>query len=212
MKYKQLTREQRYAIYLGLKAGMTLTAIARQIGVSVSTVSREVRRNTNKYGHYIFEQACELAQVRKERSCANRRIPAHVVKQALSLLLEKDWSPQQISGFLRPMGILISHETIYSLIRQDTTGELRSHTRHGMKYRRHIKVRKATKATNIPNRTSIHMRPPEADGTRFGDWELDLVVGKGQCNALVTLTERSTNFLLMGFVLDKRPATVAHQV
>ena len=39
-KYNQLSREQRYAIYLGLQAGMTKTAIARQIGRSISTVCR----------------------------------------------------------------------------------------------------------------------------------------------------------------------------
>lgn len=128
------------------------------------------------------------------------------------MLVGKDWSPQQISGYLRRLGVFISHEKIYSLIREDPTGQLRAHTRHGMKYRRHLKVRKPTKATNIPNRVSIHERPPEADGTRFGDWELDLVAGKGQRSALVTLTERSTNFLPIGFVPDKRPATVAQEV
>ena len=65
MYYKQLSREQRYAIYLGIKEGKTKTAIARQIEVSVSTVSREIRRNTNRQGHYVFQHACELAAVRK---------------------------------------------------------------------------------------------------------------------------------------------------
>ena len=45
MKYKQLTSEQRYAIKLGLQAEMTFSAIAKQISVSVSTISREVKRN-----------------------------------------------------------------------------------------------------------------------------------------------------------------------
>ena len=128
------------------------------------------------------------------------------------LLVANDWSPQQISGYLKRNGVSISHEKIYSIIRADTTGKLRSHTRHGMKYRHHIKIRRATKATNIPGRVSIHQRPPEADGRRFGDWEMDLVVGKGQRSALVTLTERSTNYLLMGYVPNKKPAVVANEV
>lgn len=209
---KQLSREQRYAIYLGLQEKKSYTAIARQICVSVSTVSREVRRNTNRHGRYIFTQACELTQFRRHRSCSNRRLKPHVIKEALSLLVEKDWSPQQISGYLRHKGVLISHEKIYSLIRADSTGKLRKHTRHGMKYRRHIKTPKVTKATNIPDRISIHDRPTEADGTRFGDWEMDLVVGKGQRSALVTLTERSTNYLIMTFVPNKRPSVVADAV
>lgn len=210
--YKQLSREQRYAIYLGLQEKKSYTAIARLIGVSVSTVSREVRRNSNRHGRYIFKEACELTVIRRERTTSNRLISRQIVTMALKLLVQKDWSPQQISGYLRKRNIRISHEKIYSLIREDASGELRRHTRHGMKYRRHIKVHKATKATNIPNRVSIHQRPAEADGHRFGDWELDLVVGKGQRSALVTLTERSTNYLLMAYVPNKKPSVIANKV
>ena len=52
--YKQLTSEQRYAIKLGLQAKMTVTAIAQQICVSVSTVSREIKRNKNRNGGYSW--------------------------------------------------------------------------------------------------------------------------------------------------------------
>lgn len=65
-----------------------------------------------------------------------------------------------------------------------------------MKYRCKSSRRHETKATNIRNRVGIHDRPAEADGTRLGDWEMDLVVDKNS-NAILTLTERSTNFLLM---------------
>ena len=52
-------------------------------------------------------------------------------------------------------------------------------------------------ATNIPERVSIHARPAEADGRRFGDWEMDTIVGKGQKSAILTLCERSRNYLIM---------------
>ena len=211
--YKQLSREQRYAIYLGIKEGKTKTAIARQIECSVSTVSREIKRNSNRHGRYIYKEACELARVRQERSVSNRRIQPYVLKMAISKLIEHNWSPQQISGWLRHnKGLRISHERIYQEIRRDDTGQLCQHTRHKMKYRRHKWRHKATKATNIPDRVSIHDRPKEADGRRFGDWELDLIVGKGQRSALVTITERSTNYMLMAFVPNKKPATVAKKV
>ncbi len=211
--YKQLSREQRYAIYLGLQEKKTKTAIAQQIGCSVSTVCREVKRNTNRHGRYVFQHACEFAMFRKERSSTNRKTPVHVLKQALTLLVEKDWSPQQISGWLlRSKRIKISHERIYQAIRADETGKLRQHTRHGMKYRRHKYRKKPTKVNFIPNRVSIHDRPAEADGTRFGDWELDLIVGKGQRSALVTITERLTNYTLIEYVPNKHPRTVADAV
>ena len=65
MKYSQLSREQRYAIYLGLQEKKTLIVIARQIGCSVSAVSREIKRNKNRFGKYIFTIACELTQIRR---------------------------------------------------------------------------------------------------------------------------------------------------
>ncbi len=65
-----------------------------------------------------------------------------------------------------------------------------------MKYHRKKSKIKETKATNIKNRVSIHERPVEADGTRFGDWEMDLIVDYNG-NAILTMIERSTNYLLM---------------
>ena len=183
--YKQLSREQRYAIYLGLQEKKTYTAIARQINCSVSTVSREVRRNSNRHGRYLFQNAVELTIVRRERSSSNRKMPNHILKRALNLLIEEDWSPKQISGFLKREGINISHERIYREIRADETGLLKKHCRHKMKYRRHKwHKRKSSGRTLIPNRISIHQRPIEADGTRFGDWEMDLVIEKGQKSAV----------------------------
>ncbi len=208
--YKQLSREQRYAIYLGLQEKKTYTAIARQINCSVSTVSREVRRNSNRHGRYLFQNAVELTIVRRERSSSNRKTPNHILKRALNLLIEEDWSPKQISGFLKREGINISHERIYREIRADETGQLKKHCRHKMKYRRHKwHKRKSSGRTLIPNRISIHQRPIEADGTRFGDWEMDLVIGKGQKSAVLTMIERKTNMFLQTKLTSKKPDVVA---
>ena len=49
----------------------------------------------------------------------------------------------------------------------------------------------------IPNRVSISERPKEVDGVRFGDFEMDTIVGKGNCGAIVTLVEKQTNMLFM---------------
>ena len=82
------------------------------------------------------------------------------------------------------------------MIHADESGKLVRNCRHKMAYhRRHPKVRE-TKATSIKNRVSIHERPIEADGKRFGDWGMDLVVDSNS-NAILTMVERSTNYLLM---------------
>ena len=197
MKYKQLTSEQRYAIKLGLQAEMTFSAIAKQICVSVSTISREVKRNKNNSGGYTWRLAHEMALERRERVVTNRLTPRPILQRALKLLVEEDWSPVQISGYLAQQGVAISHETIYRAIHSDNSGVLASHCRHRLKYRHHKKRKRETKPTAILNRTSIHQRPAEANGQRFGDWEMDLILGKKQKSAIVTLCERSTNFLIM---------------
>ena len=50
---KQLTEAQRYEIYLDLNKKWSLTHIAREIEVSKSTVSREIRRNAKTDGSYV---------------------------------------------------------------------------------------------------------------------------------------------------------------
>jgi IS30 family transposase len=53
------------------------------------------------------------------------------------------------------------------------------------------------KRVNIPDRVSIHERPAEADGRRFGDLEMDTIVGPNNQHAIVTVIERNTNRLFM---------------
>ena len=195
--YKQLTSEQRYYIYLERQKGSRQKSIAAAIGVSESTVSRELRRNGGKSGSYNFLKAHEKAMKRRHREPGNRAKPPELIWRVKQLIMDEQWSPAQISGYLREKeGIRISHETIYKLIRADASGRLAENCRHKMKYRKSASHKHETKATNIKNRVSIHERPKEADGKRFGDWEMDLIVDKDQ-NGILTMIERSTVFLLM---------------
>ena len=121
------------------------------------------------------------------------------------MIIEEDWSPAQIAGVLKKEGIHICKQTIYNHVHADTTGKLASHMPHELKYTKRHRALRPTKATNIANRTSIHSRPIEADGKRFGDWEMDTIVDSFG-HAIVTLTERSTNFLLMAKLPEGRKA------
>lgn len=172
-----------------------LNSIARAIGVHPSTVAREIKRNSGKNGQYFPEHAEELAMDRAERLPGNRKTPDWIVRKVVDRIVTEEWSPRQISGWLANQGISLSHETIYKLIREDESGVLRQHCRHRMK---HLKRRIGADArTSIPDRVSIHSRPPEADGSRFGDWEADLIVGKDGKGAILTLCERSVNYMMM---------------
>ena len=86
----------------------------------------------------------------------------------------------------------MSHQSIYNIIYADATGTLAQHTRHKLKYRRRPKH----KHFPIADRISIHQRPEQADGKRFGDYEMDLIVDRFG-HAILTIVERSTNMLFM---------------
>jgi len=94
------------------------------------------------------------------------------------------------------MGYKISHETIYGIIRKDkyeNRGSLYKHCRHHLKHRHKL----VGKRIVIPDRVSIHQRPPEANGKRFGDFEMDTIVGRNNQGVILTMVERSTNMLFM---------------
>ena len=192
----QLIEAQRYEIYLGLKRKWSLTKIAGEMGVATSTVSREVKRNVKPNGEYVWTHAQAMCESRKHGLEGNHRKPPELWWKIDYLIIEKDWSPGQIAGVLCKEGTHICKQTIYNHVHADTTGKLVPHMPHELKYRRRIKEHKPTIASNIKDRTSIHLRPPEADGKRFGDWEMDTIIDPDG-NAIVTLTERSTNFILM---------------
>ena len=195
--YHQLTSEQRSQIFVLLQKKTAKKEIALLVGCSQSTLSREIKRNSTDKGNYLWEKAHAKAMERRKRTTSNRSKDSCIVWEALNLLKEEDWSPEQISADMKKRGKYISHELIYRHIRADQSGELASHCRHKMKYNRHGRPDRTTKVRNIPDRVSIHNRPAEADGTRFGDWEMDTIVGKDGKGAILTLTERSTNMVLM---------------
>ena len=195
--YKQLTSQQRSQIFALLQRKTPRKEIALIVGCSQSTLSRELRRNSTDKGNYLWDKAHAKAMERRQRATSNSAKDPCIVWEALNLLRDEDWSPEQISADMKSRGKEISHELIYRHIRADQTGQLASHCRHKMKYNRHGRPDRTTKVRNIPDRVSIHQRPVEADGTRFGDWEMDTIVGKGGKGAIVTLTERSTNMILM---------------
>lgn len=194
--YKQLTSEQRYTISVLLQRKCTRKEIAQAIGVSNSTITRELRRNSSKRGMYKWDKAQRQAEKRRHQVPGNRSIKPFVRNMAIDLLKQKQWSPEQISGHLAKRGHKISHETIYAIIRKDkyeNRGCLYKNCRHRLKHRH----RPVGKRVVIPDRVSIHQRPTEADGKRFGDFEMDTIMGRNNQGAILTMVERSTNMLFM---------------
>lgn len=195
MNYHQLTSEQRSQIFALLQRKTPRKEIAQIVGCSESALSRELKRNSTDNGNYLWDKAHAMAMARRKRSTSNSKTDDILVWR-IKEMIRQDWSPEEIKGVLAKENISISTQTIYNIINADTTGELLKHRRHPKVKRRKKGGRKPTKATNIANRTSIHDRPKEADGTRFGDWEMDLIVDS--CgHAILVLLDRLTGFVLL---------------
>ena len=124
--------------------------------------------------------------------------------------MDEDRSPAQIAGVLRKEGIHIAGQTIYNHVHADRSGRLAPHMPHELKYTRRSKAFRRTKASDIANRTSIHQRPAEADGRRFGDWETD-TIDDSYGHAILTLTERPTDSILMERLPQGRKAVPVAQ-
>jgi IS30 family transposase len=119
------------------------------------------------------------------------------VKRRIEKYMRDDQlSPEQIVGFCRNQGLLmVGKSSIYDYIHKDKQegGDLWKHCRFKLKHR----SRPVGKNIPIKNRIGIEQRPPEADGTRFGDWELDLMSDSEGRNFKLTLVERSTLFSII---------------
>lgn len=196
MNYKHLTPEQRYQIYEHKQTGWTQTRIAAALGVHKSTIGRELKRNLSRRG-YRPNKAGELAQGRQSGKVKTRISPT--TREAIEAALRQQWSPQQICGRLASEGKpTASHEWIYQYIYRD---KRRGGTLHeNLRCRRKRKKRYGaySKRSGLVNQISIDERPAIVnEKSRLGDWEVDLVIGKGQQQSLVTMVERKTKLLRM---------------
>lgn len=195
MNYHQLTSEQRSQIFALLQRKTPRKEIALIVGCSEATISRELKRNSTDKGNYLWNKAHAKAMARRKRTTSNKKLDDLLVWRIKELIRE-DWSPEEIRGVLSKENTSVSIQTIYNIINADSSRELMKHRRHPNFKRRAKGVSKPTKVTNIANRTSIHDRPKEADGSRFGDVEMDLIVDS--CgHAILVLLDRLTGFVLL---------------
>lgn len=195
--YYQLKDHQRYQIEAFLKAGKSKSFIAVSIGVSVSTIYRECKRNSSPTGIYDASKALASSRKRKLRYCKARSFDLEKKSLIKDYLLKEQWSPKQIVGYCRREHIpMVSHERIYQYIRENKAagGGYYKHLRHRLKHRK----RPVGKPVTIKNRVSIDQRPDCINNKeRFGDWEVDTIIGSQQKGAIVTIVERTTGMLMM---------------
>ncbi|KZN41028.1 hypothetical protein N475_01210 [Pseudoalteromonas luteoviolacea DSM 6061] len=200
MSYQQLTEGRRYQISALLELGISISEIAKKVKCHRATVYRELKRNQT-HGQYCPQNA-HAYFVKRREAARKYRIPPQRMEY-VCFLLSIDWSPEQISNVLTSVGETVSHEWIYRYIARDKFrgGKLYRHLRQGHKrYRRGLK----DKAPTIKNAVSIDERPVIVESReRFGDWEIDTVLGKHGTGAIVTILERKSRFYLAKKVPSK---------
>ncbi len=200
-KYRQITSSERYVIQALKKEGLSRRAIARHLGRSPSTICRELSRNLSSQGRYTPFKADQRTRARRSRCRRNSRFRAQdwaLVEHLIGL----QWSPEQVSGWLRLHGHLsISHETIYMYLWRDKCagGELWRHLRQATKKKRK-RYRSHDSRGRLPGKRHIWERPAEVEDRQVvGHWEIDTVKGDDQArHTVVTMVERATGYLAIG--------------
>ena len=196
MSYRQLTHAQRYQIYILLKAGHNQTEIAALVSCHKSTISRELRRNRGQKG-YRDQQADYLARSRRWQ--AHRARISRKTWEWVELLLQYQWSPEQIAGRLKlEQQPTVSHQWIYRYIYADKQrgGQLYRHLRSQKKQRKRYGGH--ARRAQIPHRISIDQRPAiVARKSRIGDWEADTIIGPRHKGAILSCTERKSKLTLL---------------
>ena len=215
---RSLSYAERVAIEVALKRKETQASIAKSLGRSPSTISREVKRHTPKDKPYEAKRAHALA-FEAARRPQETKIESHPPLRARIIAdLGLKFSPEQIAGRLKKeypddLEMHVHHETIYRFIYLQPRGELKREIvaalRSGRARRLPHGHSRDTGQGRIPNMISIKERPAvdDVDGSRIpGHWEGDLIIGKLNASAIGTVVERATGYLLLLHLPDGRTA------
>ena len=191
--------------------GYTQKDIARSIGKDKSVISRELKRNSdNRNGAYRYELAIRKHSERQKTKHKHKRFTALIQKEVEALLLQ-EYSPEQVVGLLKKhKKETVSVERVYQHIWADKKagGSLYTHLRRQGRRNRKRGAYKDTRGI-IKNRVSIEQRPAVVDRReRFGDLEVDLIIGKNHQQAILTINDRASGVLKMKKVGSKEAVVV----
>ena len=211
MNYKHITTNERCCIANFLSLGLSLRKIAKHLNRNISTISREVKRNSTN-GKYLAHIACEnYAKNRKNCGAKGKSSNPTLIKY-IEDGLEKTWSPEQIAGRLRldyqdDKSMKIGVKTIYRWLYQKNIakGNVNRLRRKG----KSLNPKETRDKFNIGK--SIKDRPKEVRKREtIGHWELDTVVSsRGKSKAcLSTFVERKSRFLIAQVMENRKSLTL----
>jgi IS30 family transposase len=198
-----------------LNQGYKQIEIALAIGKDKSVINKEIKRNSDKRnGVYKYELA-QKKYVKRQKEKPKRKRFTKEIKDEIELLLRDDYSPEQVVGTLKKKDKqTVSTERIYQHIWEDKkhNGDLYTHLRRqGRRYRK----RGASKDSRgiIKDRISIEKRPIVVEKReRFGDLEVDLIIGENHNQAILTINDRASGRLKMKKIPSKQSSVVTEAI
>ncbi|MGZ6575800.1 MAG: IS30 family transposase, partial [Solirubrobacteraceae bacterium] len=196
---RYLSQQERIRIADLRNGGVTLREIAADLGRAPSTISREIRRNSDPDGRYRPYHAEHVARLRAGKPRTRRIAIDAVLAEVVGRLLAKRWSPEQVAHELRELFVdqplrWLCKESIYQAI-YDPAVALTRPARRRRRRRRLLGLQRRGRLTAM---RMIDERPAEvADRVQAGHWEGDLIMGPGNRSAIGTLVERSTRYVIL---------------
>lgn len=196
---------------MGLRLGMKQKEIAADVGVSRSSISRELIRNRSGDRYRPAAAMDKAYERRKEKG--RRRIPEQVWTEIEGEIRE-EWSPEQITGRRRSKGQTpVSHERIYQHIYEDKAGGGDLHTYLRCRKKQRKRYGSYAKRGFRHKQISIDERPAVVNAkSRIGDLEVDTIIGKGHHQAIVTIVDRKSKLLRMKKVARKTSTLVRQAI
>jgi IS30 family transposase len=212
-----LTLSEREEISRGIAARRSARSMARLLGHSPSTVSREISRNGG-YDRYRAAQADEQAWARSRRPKRCKLADSAQLRHAVASKLRLNWSPEQIAGWLKRAhpedeSCRVSHETIYRSLFVQARGVLKKELLGHLRSKRTIRRSKQAGQNGdgrgqIKDIVSIRQRPAAVEDRAVpGHWEGDLLSGSKN-SYIATLVERHTRYVMLAKVANKDTQTV----
>jgi len=197
-------------------AGEGVREIARVLGRSPSTISRELVRGTKpRSGGYRATVAQARADARARRPKVSVLARVERLREYVQGKLESKYSPEQISHRLRvdfpdDPEMRVSHEAIYRALYVQGRGGLRRELVRCLRTGRALRKPRrkvAERRGRIPDMVNISERPAEADDRAVpGHWEGDLIAGAQHHSAIGTLVERTTGYVMLLHLPDRHGA------
>ena len=216
---RYLSQRERLQIADLLRLDCSMRTIAAELGRSPSTIKRELDRHRDAQGRYLPHIADHAARAQRRRPRLHKLIANPRLRQLVQRKLNRCWSPDEISGWLRrtypeDASMWLCPETIYRALL--VPGGKGLHKRYCRKLRTGRRIRKSRWLTRpghggaVQNMTMIDQRPAGVETKQqVGHWEGDLILGVGCRSAMMTLRERKTQYgIVVNLPADHTAETV----